>query len=155
MPIVATVKCWREFSWRRDVFVAVQHVADFVGIFFLDTRQREFCKSFRRFLIESRRSVLLLLRSAYQRDKNQRKDERLHSPQSAHLVLASCSGAGCSFSLGDIGLKLLLAVLGLLIEFVEHSFLRCGWPVVTQVNFRRQICEMVPQPGPIEKVAFA
>src|SRR6202035_4417315 len=70
-------------------------------------------------------------------------------------MLAPCSGAGRSFSLGDVGFKLLLALLGLLFEFAEDSFLRCSWPVVRQVNFRRQIREVVPQPRSIEKVAFA
>src|ERR1700740_1897851 len=105
MPVVATVECWRELVRRRNVFVAVQHVADLVGIFFLDTRQCEFCKSFRRLLIESRRSVLLLRRSAYYRDEKQRKDEWLRSLQSTHFMLAPCSGTGCSFGLRDVGLK--------------------------------------------------
>ena len=46
MPIVAAAKRWRQFSWRRDIGVAVQNVTDLVRIFLVHARQCQLCEAF-------------------------------------------------------------------------------------------------------------
>jgi len=65
MPVVTAVKRRREPSRRRDIFVAVQHMTDLARVLFLDARQRELCKPFRRFLVKSWRSIFRFRRCAY------------------------------------------------------------------------------------------
>ena len=65
MSVVTGVKRRREFSRRRDIFVAVQNMTDLVRILLLHARQRELRKSFRCFFIKSGCSIFLFRRSAY------------------------------------------------------------------------------------------
>src|SRR5207244_6842280 len=53
VPVVTTTECGRQFSWRRHIRVAVEHVAELVRIFFVHAREREFGEALRRFCVES------------------------------------------------------------------------------------------------------
>src|SRR5712692_6969617 len=53
VPVVTAAKCRRQFSRRRHVCVAVEHVTDLVWIFFVHAPEREFGEALRRFCVES------------------------------------------------------------------------------------------------------
>src|SRR4029453_1773758 len=57
MPVVTSVKCRREFARRRYVTVAVQHVTNFVWVFFAYARQRQFGEPFCCLFVEGRNRV--------------------------------------------------------------------------------------------------
>ena len=46
MPVVAAAKRGCQFSWRGDIGVAIENMADLVGIFLVDARQCQLCKTF-------------------------------------------------------------------------------------------------------------
>src|SRR5438128_2640148 len=54
VPIVTTAKGRSKLSWGRHIRIAVKHVRNFVWIFLVHTRQREFRKTLRRFRVECR-----------------------------------------------------------------------------------------------------
>src|SRR6516225_2823431 len=86
MPVVTAAERRCELPRRRDIGIAVEHVADLVRIFFVHTRQRQLRKTFGRLLNKSRRRIFLFCRSAYYRDENQRRYERLRPTQLVHFI---------------------------------------------------------------------
>jgi hypothetical protein len=52
MPVIASVKCGRQFSWRCCIRITVQRVANVIWVLFVDASECEICKSLRYFHVE-------------------------------------------------------------------------------------------------------
>src|SRR5437773_921412 len=41
MPVIASVECWSQFSWRAGIGITIEKVADLVGIFPMHAVERQ------------------------------------------------------------------------------------------------------------------
>ncbi len=73
MPIVTTAKRRRQFSGRRDIGIAVEHVRNLVRIFFVHARQGELGESLRRLRVECR--CLVFRREGKSRQQTESQNE--------------------------------------------------------------------------------
>ena len=67
VPVVTTAKRRRQFSRRRDIRVAIEHVTDLVRKFLVHAGQREFGETFRRLRGENYELLKDLPESAFDR----------------------------------------------------------------------------------------
>src|SRR5437870_10483392 len=99
MPVVAAAESRRQFPRRRNVSVAVQHVADLVRIFLVHARQRELCESFRRFRVESAGGCRRGIFSSQPDDWHERQNtENIFHPQTVHNFISSTSPERVNFT---------------------------------------------------------
>src|SRR2546422_5478509 len=86
VPVETATKCRRQFSRRRHVRIAVEHVTDLVWIFFVHAREREFGEALRRSCVESasgrirRGGGRRFGRESHRRNEQEHKQKIFHFP---------------------------------------------------------------------------
>src|SRR5438045_6375181 len=109
VPVVTTTKRRCQFSRRRHVRVAVEHVRNLVRIFLVDARERELGKTLRRFRIKGRlfcscRQRPLRLEVSGKRNARNNQpntEDPFHSARILNRTLRACHAE--AFSVGEAG----------------------------------------------------